>query len=281
MDWVESLNETVRYIERNLLNDVDGCAAAKHAAISRLYLDKAFSILTGMTMSEYIRARRLSLAGQELTSGNTKVIDVALKYGYDTPESFTKAFSRFHGIAPSAARKPGIVLRYQNPLAIKIVMEGAAIMNYKIETMDTFTVLGVERTFNEETSFQEIPKFWGEFFQKGYQNQICPAYGICLDMCDGSGRFQYLIGDNCEADAVVPQGLVKREIPAHTWVIFSCTGAMPNAIQQVNRQIYTEWLPGNPDYEVADGINIEMYSEGDTNATDYHSQIWLPVKKKS
>lgn len=280
MDWVESLNETVRYIEQNLLRGVDGCAAAKHAAISRLYLDKAFSILTGMTISEYIRARRLSLAGQELLSGDAKVIDVALKYGYDTPESFAKAFARFHGIAPSNARKPGALLRCQNPLAIKIIMEGAAIMNYKIETLDAFTVLGLERTFEDRTGFQEIPKYWTEFFQKGYHQYVCPVYGICLEMCDGNGTFQYLIGDNCEADAAVPEGFMKREIPAHTWAIFSCTGALPDAIQKVNRQIYTEWLPGNPDYEVADGINIEMYSEGDTNSADYHCEIWLPVKRK-
>jgi AraC family transcriptional regulator len=159
-------------------------------------------------------------------------------------------------------------------------MEGAAIMNYKIEKMDAFTVLGVERTFNEENSFQEIPKYWGEFFQRGYQKLVCPVYGICFDMCDSGGDFQYLIGDNCEADAEVPDGFVKRKIPAHTWAIFSCTGAMPEAIQKVNRQIYTEWLPGNPEYEVADGINIEMYSDGDTNSTDYYSEIWLPVKKK-
>ncbi len=280
MDWVESLNETVRYIEENLKSGVDGCAAAKHVAISRLYLDKAFSILTGMTISEYIRARKLSLAGQELLSGNAKVIDVALRYGYDTPESFAKAFSRFHGIAPSNAKKTGAVLRCQNPLAIKIVMEGATVMNYRIETMGAFTVFGVERTFEEGTSFQEIPKYWGEFFQKGYQKQVCPVYGICLDMCGGNGTFQYLIGDNCEADAAVPDGFVKREIPSHTWAIFSCTGALPDALQQVNRQIYTEWLPGNPDYEAADGINIEMYSEGDTSSADYHSEIWLPVRKK-
>ncbi len=104
MDWVESLNEAVRYIEHNLTDGVDGEAAARHVHLSRFYLDRAFAILTGMTIAEYVRARRLSRAGQELLAGRAKVIDLAYRYGYDTPESFTKAFTRFHGVSP--ARRP-------------------------------------------------------------------------------------------------------------------------------------------------------------------------------
>lgn len=281
MDWTESLNEALSYIETELFRGVDGGTAARHVAMSRFYLEKAFSILTGMTLSEYIRARRLSLAAQELIGSNVKVIDLACRCGYDTPESFTKAFTRFHGVSPLRARRPGAGVRCQNPLTIKITLEGAEVMDYKIEGMDAFCVYGLERTFHEDTSFAEIPKFWEEFFREGYQKIICPMYGVCLETCCGDDSFQYLIGDNCAPDAIVPEGLTKREIPAHLWAKFRCTGALPESIQNMNRRIYGEWLPGNAEYEAADPINIEVYYEGETNAADRHSEIWLPVKKKN
>ena len=280
MDWVESLNEAVRHIERNLLDGVDGEAAARHVHLSRFYLDRAFAILTGLTIAEYIRARRLSLAGQELLAGRAKVIDLAYRYGYDTPESFTKAFTRFHGVSPAAARKPGAALRCQNPLTIKIKMEGATIMNYQIEKMEAFSVVGKVRAFRNDSAFREIPGFWDEYFGAGYHETVCPAYGVCFDPCDGGGTFDYLIGDNIESGAAAPEGFVKREIPAYTWARFSCAGPMPEALQRVNRQIYTEWLPGNPDYEMEGSVNIELYPEGDPNAADYHSEIWIPVRRK-
>jgi len=281
MDWTESLNEALRYIEAELFNGVDGGMAAKHVAMSRFYLEKAFSILTGMTISEYIRTRRLSLAAQELQAAKVRVIDLAYRCGYDTPESFSKAFTRFHGVSPSRARRPGVPLRCQNPLTIKITLEGAKVMDYKIEEMDAFCVYGLERTFHENTSFAEIPKFWGEFFAGGYQNAVCPMYGISLELSPEGGVFEYLIGDNCPKDKVVPEGMTKREIPAHTWAKFACTGPLPGSIQDMNRRIYGEWLPGNTEYEIAGSVNIEVYFEGDTSAADYRSEIWMPVKKKS
>ncbi len=153
-------------------------------------------------------------------------------------------------------------------------------MDYKIEEMDAFYMYGIERTFYEDSSMAEIPKFWTEFFQKGYQHTVCPTYGACLELCGEDGAFQYLIGDNCTADAEVPEGMIKREIPAHTWAKFTCTGALPDSIQSMNRRIYGEWIPGNVEYEIADPINIEVYTKGDTSAADYHSEIWLPVRKK-
>lgn len=280
MELVESLNGALRYLEQNLLEDADSAKAARHVGLSRFYLERTFSALTGMSVSEYIRARRLTLAGQELLCGDAKVIDLALKYGYDTPESFTKAFSRFHGVTPTAARQFSTLLKCQNPLAITIKMEGAEQMNYKIEEMDAFTVYGVERAFHMDNSMQEIPKFWDEFFQKGLHEKVCPIFGICFD-ADAGGNFPYLIGDRLPQGAAVPEGLTKREIPAHTWARFACTGPMPGAIQTTTRQIYGEWLPTNGVYEAAQYIEIEMYSDGDTASPSYYSEIWIPVRKKA
>ena len=279
MELVASLNEALKYIEHHLLEEADSALAARHVGLSRFYLERTFASLTGMSVSEYIRARRLSLAAHELLSGDVKVIDLALKYGYDTPESFTKAFSRFHGVTPTSARRMSTLLRYQNPLAISIKMEGATMMNYKIEQMDAFTLCGVERSFKMDTSTSEIPKFWQEFFEQGMQQKVCPVFGVCFD-ADATGNFPYLIADFLKPGMTVPEGLVTREVPAHLWARFSCVGPMPGAIQDVTKQVYSEWLPTNGIYEVAQYIEIEMYSDGDTTSPNYYSEVWIPIRKK-
>ena len=280
MELVESLNGALRYLEQTLLEDTDSARAARHMGLSQFYLERTFSALTGMSVSEYVRARRLTLAGQELLAGDAKVIDLALKYGYDTPESFTKAFSRFHGVTPTTARRFSTLLKCQNPLAIIIKMEGAEQMNYKIEAMDAFEVYGAERSFQMDTSTREIPKFWDEFFEKGLHEKICPVFGICFNAVE-DGCFPYLIGDRLAPGAALPEGLIKREVPAHLWARFACVGPIPGAIQTTIRQVYGEWLPTNGIYEAAGYMEIEMYSEGDTASPDYYSEVWIPVRKKA
>ena len=224
MELVESLNAALRYMEDHLLEETDSERAARHVGLSRFYLERTFSALTGMSVSEYIRARKLSLAAQDFVTGDVKVIDIALKYGYDTPESFTKAFSRFHGVTPTSARRMSTMLRCQNPLAISIQMEGAKMMNYKIEQMDAFQIAGVERAFHMDTSAQEIPKFWQEFFEQGINQKVCPVLGVCFD-ADASGKFPYMIADFVKPGVELPEGLITREVPAHLWARFSCKGA--------------------------------------------------------
>ena len=280
LELIETLNASLQYMERHLLEDADSEKAAKHVGLSRFYLERTFASLTGMSVSEYIRARRLTLAAQELIAVDVKVIDLALKYGYDNPESFTKAFTRFHGVTPTIARRMSTLLRCQNPLAISIHMEGATRMDYKIEPMDAYTVVGAQEMFHMDNSMQEIPKFWDAFMQKGLQEKVCPMFGICFD-ADADGNFPYLIGEVLQPGMEVPEGMVTREIPAHTWARFACVGPMPGAIQSVTKQIYSEWLPTNGTYEVAQYIEIEMYSEGDTTSKDYYSEVWIPIKKKA
>lgn len=280
MELIETLNASLQYMERHLLEDADSEKAARQVGLSRFYLERTFAALTGMSVSEYIRARRLTLAAQELIAAETKVIDLALKYGYDTPESFTKAFTRFHGVTPSSARRLSTMLRCQNPLAISIHMEGAIRMDYKIEPMEAFTVVGVEEKFHMDSSQQEIPKFWEKFFRQGLQEQVCPMFGICFD-ADADGYFPYMIGEVLRPGMNVPEGMTTHEIPAHTWARFACVGPMPVSIQSVTKQIYSEWLPTNGTYEVAQYVEIEMYSEGDSSSQDYYSEIWIPIKKKA
>lgn len=281
MEWIASVNRALTYVEDHLTDETLSVEAVSHvAAYSPFYLQRLFFILTGMSLSDYIRQRRLSVAGQELQFGGGKVIDAALKYGYETPESFQKAFRRFHGVTPSAAQRSHVQLRYLNPLQIHVELRGGSMMDYTVEKIGEMMVVGLERRFRYDTGFQEIPKFWSEYYTEGQQKKVCGALGICFDE-ENSPEFTYMIGCFCEPDAETPEGFTKRKIPAFTWAKFRSVGPMPDAIQKVNRQIFTEWLPNNNEYDMTGGVNIEMYTQGDMQAADYESEIWIPVRAKS
>ncbi|MFH1513816.1 MAG: AraC family transcriptional regulator [Bacillota bacterium] len=280
MDWIDGMNRLLSYIEQHLTDaELTVESSARHAAYSPFYLQRIFYGLTEIPLSEYIRSRRMSLAGQELQAQGARVLDTALKYGYETPESFHKAFRRFHGITPSAAKRPQAKLKYMGPLQINISLKGGNMMDYQIENKGAMTVMGFERRFAMDKGFIEIPKFWEEFFESGWGKQVNPLLGCCFD--DGSKQdFPYLIGDFCAADAPVPKGMVKRAIPAHTWAMFHTEGTTGKDIQTLNRQIYSEWLPSNTQYEPADGMNIEVYPCSAMDWEDKRWGIWLPVKTK-
>ncbi len=277
MEWIQSLNQAIDYIEDNLLHQLTCDAIARQAYISNFHFQRTFNLLTGLTVGEYIRNRRLSLAGQELIKEDAKVINIALKYGYETPESFSKAFLRFHGITPNQAKKQGSNLKSFNRLVIKIKIEGGCIMDYKIVKKEGFKVVAKTKFFNDENSKKGIPEFWTEYYEKGLNNKVCGMMGICSQTNGDSGEWKYGIG--CEDNYVkeIPKDFRLLEIPAYTWAIFKCTGPMPNAIQDMWRKIYSEWLPQSG-YELVNDYDIEFYTEGDNQANDYRSEIWIPVK---
>lgn len=278
MEWIDALNAVLRHIEDDIGGELDVARLAERIHFSHFYLQRMFAMMTDMTLSEYVRQRRLSLAGQELQATDAKVIDVAFKYGYETPESFQKAFRRFHGVTPSAAKRTRAQLRFFSPLTLHVELRGGSVMDYSVEQMGELTVVGKERRFQYETSFREIPKFWEEYFA-GDTPPVDGCLGICVED-GGKGDFIYAIASFWEKDKPVPEGYAMRTIPAHMWVKFKVVGALPEALQKVNRQVFGEWLPNNAEYEMAAGINIEMYTMGDTMSDAYESEIWLPVKKK-
>ncbi|WP_425804935.1 effector binding domain-containing protein [Desulfitobacterium sp. Sab5] len=279
MEWIQRLNKAIDYIEDNLLTELTCEEIAAQVYISSYHFQRIFSLLTGMTIGEYIRNRRLSLVGQELTLSNIKVIDVALKYGYETPESFAKAFSRFHGVTPNQAKMEGSDLKSFNRLIIKIRLEGGNIMDYKIIRKDAFKVLAKTKVFTAENSEKEIPKFWTEYFSDGSQKQVCGMLGICEQEKTGSREFRYGIGCECESNSIIPDGFEMLTIPAYTWAIFKCVGPMPDTIQNMWKRIYSEWLP-QAGYELISDYDIELYTDGNNKSEDYVSEIWMPVKKK-
>ncbi|UZT81182.1 AraC family transcriptional regulator [Caproicibacterium sp. BJN0003] len=285
MGWVECIGEAINYIEDNIANELTVEKIAKQVLLSPFYFQKGFTMLCGFTVGEYIRERRLTLAGSELVSTDKKIIDIALKYGYDSPDSFTKAFTRFHGVTPTAVRKDGAMIKSFAPLKIKFTLEGGYVMDYKIVEKDSFTVMGASKIFKYDSAMTEIPKFWLGLHQPGKERIVCGMYGICIDESMGSDEFEYLVADNYDPTAEVPKGFITKVIPAYTWAVFACKGGMPQSLHDVNKRIFSEWLPNSKDYEIAAGYNIEMYSDParypkGIQDENYYSEIWIPVKGK-
>lgn len=278
MEWVQLINRAIDYIEGHLTEDIHCEDVSQYAHISLFHFQRMFKLLTDMTVGEYIRKRRLSLAGEELTKQNTKVIDVAFKYAYNSSESFSKAFTRFHGVTPRQAQN-GCGLKYFNKLAIKISVEGGTVMDYRIEKKEGFRLLVYARMFTDESSEKGIPSFWQEYYQNELYKKAPGYLGICAQEKNGDKEFMYGIG--CDADDVegVPEGFQIINIPAYTWAIFKCVGPTPDAIQKTWEDIYREWLPGT-DYELIPDYDIENYLPGDNTASDYVSEIWLPVSDR-
>ena len=218
MEWIESISKAINYIEDNLTEELSVDKIANYVFISPFYFQKGFSMLCGFTVSDYIRQRRLALAGSELVSTDEKIIDIGMKYGYDSPDSFTKAFTRFHGTTPTAVRKDGAVIKSFAPLKISFTLKGGFTMDYKIIDKDSFNLLGATKKFTYENAKSDIPKFWGEHFQSGKGKVVCGMYGVNIDESMGGKEFEYLIADDYNGTDDVPEGFVVKKIPAFTMV---------------------------------------------------------------
>ncbi len=296
MEWITCIKKTVDLIEENLESEIDIGEIAEKVFISQYYLQKGFQIMTGYSVGEYIRSRRLYEAAKDICGTDEKVIDIALKYGYETPESFTKAFTRFHGATPASIRRSPELIRSFLPINIRIEITGGEKMDYTVSPVWGFKVIGFERIFTSEEAYTEIPKFWDEICEKYCNHTIyaglapsCPEeqaimdncigeYAVCIDDV-GSGKFRYLIAGKYTGGEV-PEGMTLFEFPQGEWAKFNCTGPMPDSLQKLNNRIFEEWLPGNPEYEMAGYYNIEWYScDGNKTDDDYKSAIWVPVRR--
>lgn len=291
MEWISCLKKAVAYMEAHLEDELDVAAVARHVSVSPFYLERGFQILTGYTLGEYVRNRRLYEAALTLARTDETVLDVALRYGYGTPESFAKAFSRFHGATPAASRRDTRLIRRFLPLNIRIEITGGNKMDYIVERMQDLTVIGFERVFPAETAQADIPAFWDEMSAK-YAADTAPdspqrrallanhigEFGVCVDDL-GAEKFRYLIAGRYQGGDV-PEGMTLYTVPGGDWAKFRCVGAIPAALQTLNNQIFREWLPGNPDYEMSGSCNLEWYSKKDTSAPDYESGVWIPVKHR-
>ena len=278
MDWVRTINNAIEYMENHLTDDITLADIARNVHLSAFHFQRAFSLLTEMSPAEYLRKRRLSQAGADLTGGEAKVIDVAMKYGYDSPESFTKAFTRFHGVSPMQVRK-GSPVQFMNRFTVRISIDGGCMMEYRIEKWEAMDLLVHAKEFHAETSEAEIPGFWDEYYANEEYRKIPGYLGVCAQEKTDSDEFRYGIG--CRASDVegVPEGFEIIHLPEYTWAVFKCVGPMPRAIQDMWGQIYREWLPVS-DYELIPDYDIENYLPGDPSSRNYVSEICIPVRKK-
>lgn len=285
MAWIESLQRAIDYMEEHLLEDITMEDIARQANSSPFHFQRTFAILTDISIGEYLRRRRLTLAAQELCSTNDKIIDLALKYGYDTPEAFTKAFRRQHGISPSEARRYTGKLKSYSRLVIQVSLKGAEPMQYKVVEKESFEVIGIKEGFSygNGENLSGIPKMWDKANQDGTcdlllckNNGIVKGVlGVCVDKSKTDKQMDYWIA--AAYDGETPDGYLKMEVPASKWAIFEVHGPMPDAIQNVWKQIYSEWFPSSG-YEHAGTPDLEVYTAGNGADPDYYSEVWIPIK---
>lgn len=304
MDWIKDFNKAICYIEDNITEPLEYERIAREMNISSFYFQKIFSILCGYTVGEYIRNRRLTLAGSELMNTDAKIIDIALKYGYDTPEGFTRAFTRFHGVTPTAARRGNVSLRQFTRLSVIITLKGGDNMSsknecevksnlsYKIEHKSAFSIIAKTQRFtklNDVSGREDIPQFWNECHKDGTVKRlegICKKdgvlrgniVGLCMEDSTVVKDFPYSIGAEY-GGGDVPEGYIVYEIPEATWVMFDSTGSMPTAIQELWHRIFTEFFPSS-DYKPSGNFDIELYTSENMSGDDYHSEIWVAVERK-
>ena len=276
MNTYSILKKIVELIENNLDNkDLNISFLSNKVFVSTYYLQRIFYSIIGKTIGSYIRERRLTEAGTDIKNGG-KVLDVAIKYGYESQESFTRAFKKFHGVNPGVAKK-GVIISCLPTININSFIKGEINMDIKIEKENAFSIIVKTKKFNEETSFEDVPKFWDEYYEKGYQNVVPPMLGICINNTESS-EFEYGIGSLKEYCNKIPNDFKEINISENLWGKFYTKGKMPVAIQNLWKEVI-DWVD-NSEYEIVENYDFECYSEGDVNSDDYVSSIWVALKLK-
>lgn len=295
MDTLERFNAALTYIEANLDNEIESRELSKITLYSTYQFQTLFTAMSGISLSEYIRNRRLDKAAFDLQNTDEKIVDIACKYGYDSPTAFNRAFQKLHGIAPSKVRiEKGIQLKAYPPIQFQICIKGATIMKYHIVKQKGFRLVGYKlssaKTENFE-QFKEIPKFWNKQYKNGnidkliainlseshLDGRVNGILGICVAPDTNSGALDYYIAT--AYDKETPDGMVEVIVPDCTYAVFECKGKLPVSLQDMTRRLYGEWLP-NSGYEWANAPDIERYLDGDQSSDDYICELWLPVQPK-
>jgi len=298
------MNSALAYVEDNLTGEIDHETLSQIACCSSHNFFKMFSYITDVSLSEYIRRRRLTLAALELQNSNVKVIDLALRYGYDSPVSFSRAFQALHGVTPTKARADGVTLKAYPRLSFQITIKGEKEMDYRIETKEAFQVFGIEGIFKSgdlklpavETG--SIPYAPSDLWDKSHENgeyerlnnnagdlpafvgkNLCKVHGVCSYRKTEADLFPYMLCSFRSHNSQV-EGYTVADIPAHTWAIFP-SGYFnwddgDSVMESLYKRFFTEWLPTS-DYEQVGSLNMELYGgDGDLG----YVEIWFAVRKK-
>jgi AraC family transcriptional regulator len=290
MDSLKKMNEALNYIEENLANDIEFSEVAKIALCSEYHFQRMFSFLAGATLSEYIRRRRLTLAALELINSSIRIIDIAVKYGYSSADSFTRAFQNLHGITPSEARNKGQSLKAYPRMTFQLTIKGGIEMNYRIEEKEAFSIVGIKKRvpiiFNGINP--EITAMWksldNEAIRKLKELSNVEPLGLLsasTNFSDGrmeeNGELDHYIGVATTQEC--PLDFAKLEVSHSTWAVFTAVGPFPDTLQDVWGRIYSEWFPSST-YELAEGPEILWNESKDITSPNFKSEIWVPVSKK-
>ncbi|MEU1422212.1 AraC family transcriptional regulator [Kitasatospora sp. NPDC005751] len=285
---LEQVNRAMEYVEEHLDGVIDVGELARIARTSEYHFRRMFSALAGMPLSEYVRRRRLTVAGAEVLAGERTLLDVAVRYGYTSGEAFARAFRAMHGVGPGEARRGGVVLRSQPRMSFRLVVEGSSSMEYRIVEKPGFRVVG--RRARVPLVHEGVNPAIAAFI-RGIAPEVVDRIAALSDQDpDGVVSVTEFFSDSREegveldyyhavvagADVVVPEDLDVREVPAGTWAVFSVTGAFPQALQEMWRDVYTQWFPSNP-YEARPGPEIlrtRFLADGVAEA-----QLWTGVER--
>lgn len=294
VDYYDRVQRSVDFIEERLTQDIELEAVAKEAYCSLFHFHRIFQALIGDSMKEYIRKRRLSLAGREIACSDIKIIDIALKYGYETPEAFTKAFKKFHGMTPMECRKlegPFVFREKVSVITYKTqLVSGGRSMNYKIIEKDEFKIVGREiRVRNDNgDNYKSVPQFWKECLADGIyekfgklKNRVNPKDNVVLGMCsdfDGINTFSYFICTEVSNSGDLLENMVQKTIPSAKYAVFTAKGKLPEAIQGAWKEIYGTWFLQSG-YERTDGPDFELYDKRcEINDENCEVDIYIPIK---
>ena len=292
MEFLERMNEALNYIESNLDGEISYERIARLSYCSMHQFGRIFSYVVGSSLSEYIRRRRLTLAALDLQTGNEKIIDISLKYGYDSPNSFSRAFAEIHGVTPTEARSKGVTLKSYPRLAFHITIKGDIEMNYRIEEKGEIKLVGILRQLPNDKvggNESECGDVWDEFFDsKNSPNQKIrddlklyrpPFWQIAVYMPKQNGTCGLFIGAESDGHAVDADGLESMTISAKTWAVFKTTGHVKQ-LGELWLRIKTEWLPESG-YVYDNSIYAEIFPMDKMwNDPNYDPEIWIPVTKK-
>lgn len=299
MDWITGIQKAIDYIEDHITEELDYEAIARESFSSTFHFQRVFSILCGYTLGEYIRSRRLTLAGAELASTREKVIDVAYRYGYESPESFAKAFQKFHGVSPSQARKSDVTLRSFSRLHIKVSLEGGCVMNYRMEEKPAMLLTGYKRRFTGSPNDKQDQDHnfacecrLEQAILEGLCREHTDIYQILTNFDPEGYDFYYAyhfprwaLEDMEELPKEITQRFENVEIPAGLYLVCETERCQfPTArMDDLRAQAVSQWLPSTGyTLRLAPEIGLIhwFWEEGNEKLNNSrYCEVWLPIEK--
>ena len=275
MNYINEMQKAIDYIEINLDRDINFEKVAKEVGMSPFYFHRIFSSIIGISPTTYIRNRRLTIAAQEISKNNDNIIDIALKYGFESHEAFSRAFKNFHGVVPKMAKNSGIEFKNFSRANINIEINSDRTLSYRLESRNVIKVSAIFRNFNIENK-NEIPEYWKKLKEDGTLDLISNNYskdlfGICIGT-QSDFEYKYGIGIELKEDITTNTEMEIIEIPKSTWVVFKCEGQNEKNINELWSRIYKEYFITST-YKQSMDIDFELYDNKNT-------EIWIPIAKE-